>query len=234
MVRIGANAFREIELNPGPTVEEMLETILKTQTQIQARLTQIEEKLEPLSEYATKINNLDIAVESLQRTIEQQQERLIELEDRARRNNLLVFGVTETDKETRQDIEEKVLKNIFSTRLGVTVSSVERIHRIGQKKSKQDRPVIVRFYDYNEKMAIFRSCKKLRGTNIAVSDDYSKETLEKRKSLWRSALDDRRNGAKVKLVRDKLYIDDAAYTWDSRSHTRVKVKNAQSEARSPV
>lgn len=37
----------------------------------------------------------------------------------------------------------------------------------------------------------------------------------------------------MKLVHDKLSIDDIAYTWASRSNTRVKVKNPQSEARCP-
>lgn len=85
--------------------------MLRTRTEIEARLTPMKEKLEPLSEYAAKINNFDTASENLQRTIEQQK-ALNELGDRARKNNL-VFGVTETGKETRKDTEKKVLKKLI-------------------------------------------------------------------------------------------------------------------------
>lgn len=138
---------------------------------------------------------------------------------------MIVFGIPEAENETREDIQDKVLKSVLTKRLGVTVSSVERIHRLGRKKADKDRPIIMRLYDYNEKIAIFNQCKKLKGSEINISHDYSQETLEKRRLLWQSAQKDKKEGAKVKLVHDKLDINGTMYTWDKQSNARARIRS---------
>lgn len=86
----------------------------------------------------------------------------------------------------------------------------------------------MRLYDYNEKAAIFKQSSKRKETNYSVSDDYSRETAQKRTLLWRSAQEDKRNGAKMKLVCDELFIDRAAYMWYSQSNRRVLANNQDS------
>lgn len=210
---------------PLSTVEELLEQILEKQNQMDNRLANLEESLTKIMNQCARVEILERTVEDVKRTVQHQQQRLIDLEDRARRNNVIVFGVPESENETREDIEQKVVKNIFSEKLGVMVSSVERIHRLGQKKQSRDRPVILKLYDFNEKVAIFKNCKKLKGTKISVSDDYSPETVEKRRLLWKSAQTEKGAGAKVNLVHDKLFINSIAYTWDFEQNVRVRLRN---------
>lgn len=83
----------------------------------------------------------------------------------------------------------------------------------------------MRLYDYNEKIAIFNQCKKLKGSEISISHDYSQETLEKRRLLWQSAQKDKKEGAKVKLVHDKLDINGTMYTWDKQSNARARIRS---------
>lgn len=207
----------DVETNLESSTDELLQLILEKQTQIETRLTVIKGKLESFSGQLVKVEKLETAIQGIK--CEQQQKRLSELEDRARRNNLVVCGVPESTPETEQDLSNKVIKDICSGRLGLTFSSVERIHRIGQKKGGHPRPVIMRLYDYTEKV----NCDKLKGTVISVSDDFSQKALQKRKLLWHSAKNDKRDGVKIKLVRDKLYIDDAVFKWDMQSKARVKI-----------
>lgn len=63
------------------------------------------------------------------------------------------------------------------------VSTVERIHRLGKRRENKIRPVIMRLFDYNEKIEIFKNCKQLKGSNISVSNDFSEATIRKRKLL---------------------------------------------------
>lgn len=107
---------------------------------------------------------------------------------------------------------------------------MERIHRLGKMRADRERPVILRFFNFNEKVEAFKNCRKLKGTNISISDDYSQETLKKRKLLWLSAQTEKQNGAKVRLVNDKLFINDHAYTWDIQSNLRVQLPPRQGTA----
>lgn len=141
----------------------------------------------------------------------------------------MVFGIPESEKESVADLEAKVLVNVFRERLGVTLSTVERIHRIG-KKSARPRPVILRLYDYREKSEVYKQCSKLKGSGISISDNFSKETLAKRKMLWDSAKQERDSGRHVRLNYDKLHVDSDVYTWDHSKSSRVKVQRPKRRA----
>lgn len=111
--RIVLKLCGDIESNPGPTTEELLQLILDKETQIEGRLTDIESKLESFNDQCIKLVRLESTVCDLERTVQLQRQKLNDMEDRARRNNIIAFGVLEDAKETRSDIETKVLKNIF-------------------------------------------------------------------------------------------------------------------------
>ncbi|CAN7974771.1 unnamed protein product, partial [Ixodes persulcatus] len=232
----------DIELNPGPDKETMaMQDVLKKQTEIandikelktdnlnvNKTLKNIEDRLSgvlsTVTENGNKIRELESEVELLKNTIVHQHGRLVEFEDRSRRNNLIVFGIHEEPGETRNSLEEKVLDDMFNKQLGVSLTSVERIHRIGRITQGKNRPVVLRVFNYNEKVSVFKNCKKLKGTAVSISDDFSKETLQTRKKLWESAHDEKRGGAKVKLVNDRLYVDDVAYVWDYEKERRVRL-----------
>lgn len=56
-------------------------------------------------------------------------------------------------------LQSKLRRNdVFDKRLGVNVTSVERIHK--QKRDKVERLVIVKFYDLNEKDDIVKILSK--------------------------------------------------------------------------
>lgn len=136
---------------------------------------------------------------------------------------MLVFGIPEGENETEEELKQKVLHDVFDKRLGVKVNTVERIHRLGKKRNDKTRPVIMRLFDYNEKTAVFSNCKKLKGSEISVSSDYSQETLQKRRNLWESAKKEKSSGSKVRLVHDKITIDNEVFCWDDEKNCRTKI-----------
>ena len=52
----------------------------------------------------------------------------------------------------------------------------------------------------------FLEDEKLKGTNISINEDYSKETLEIRKEKWKEVKELRKNGTYAILVYDKVVI----------------------------
>lgn len=84
----------------------------------------------------------------------------------------------------------------FQTKLGVSMTSVERIHRIGRKRNGFCRPVILRLFDLNKNKNILKNCKKLKGSHLSTACDYIKDTLDKRRLFWKSAEPERASGEK--------------------------------------
>lgn len=116
----------------------------------------------------------------------------------------------------------------FKDKLGVTCKSVGRIHRIGKAGPK--RPVILFFQDFNEKSAVLKNAKKLKGTTIFVQNDYSKQTLKKRKLLLDSAKEEKSQGRNVYLVHDKLHVDKEVFVWNEAANARRKITRRDQQA----
>lgn len=100
-----------------------------------------------------------------------------------------------------------MLKGILTEHLSVSVTSVKWICRLGQKRHVKDRPVILKMSNYNDKVTVLRDCRKLKGSPIGIHEEYSCETLYKRKQLWKSAKSIKENWAKFTLIHNKQYVD---------------------------
>lgn len=62
----------------------------------------------------------------------------------------------------------------------------------------------------------------LKGTNISISEDYSKRIVEVRKCLWVSTQEERSKGAKVKLLYDKIKVNNVLYAWNEITKERYE------------
>ncbi|XP_065672203.1 uncharacterized protein LOC136090027 [Hydra vulgaris] len=91
-------------------------------------------------------------------------DKLAELEDRSRRNNLRFNGVEESEHESWEDSERKI-QEILKSKFGFTNDlEIERAHRIGrnEKRVKKNRTIIVKFLNYKERNAVFEKFIKLK------------------------------------------------------------------------
>ncbi|CAN7992876.1 unnamed protein product, partial [Ixodes hexagonus] len=235
----------DVESNPGPATQEMLQTLLdgqaciqrditefrdqqtaadKTVNEMHAKFSEIDGILKELREKCSQIDHLETIVTSLRSTVLQQSIKISDLEDRSRRSNLVIFGVAESPNEDEEQLRSKVISDIFADKLGVPCTSIARIHRLGRNGTK--RPVIMYFQDFIEKQTVLKNAKKLKGSKVFIQNDYSQSTLHKRKMLWESAKLDKTNGKRVFLVHDKLRINDDFYIWDEDANKRVLLSSA--------
>ncbi|CAN8005997.1 unnamed protein product [Ixodes pacificus] len=241
----------DVESNPGPDNDCMLDNILKGQAKIlngiddlksqlvasdaviaslRTKVTELERLLQLMSSSTSKIDGLDSTLSLLQTNTAQQTEKLVDLEDRSRRSNLVIYGLPEPNNETDLQLKDHVVGELFEKKLDVKCCSIGRIHRLGRKKA--NRPVILYLQDYNEKQAILKNAKKLKGTHIFIENDYSRCTLRKRKLLWESARSDKANGRRIFMVNDKLRIDDDTFIWDDSKNARVKISSTHHQPES--
>ncbi|XP_047122934.1 uncharacterized protein LOC124806245 [Hydra vulgaris] len=110
-------------------------------------------------------------------------DKLAELEDRSRRNNLRFTGIEEDENETWELSDEKI-QNVLKSKLGFKGNvEIERAHRTGKKNSdgtKYNRTLIVKFLNYKDKKTALDNYVQLKLWNdwLYVNEDYSERTLE--------------------------------------------------------
>ena len=82
---------------------------------------------------------------------------------------------------------------------------IERAHRVGYKKCVQERQIVVQFNSYKNKLDIVGNCKKLKGTNFPIFEDFREETASISKEKWKEVLKNEKDG-KISCFQHKIVI----------------------------
>ncbi|XP_065668172.1 uncharacterized protein LOC136088393 [Hydra vulgaris] len=135
--------------------------------------------------------------------------KLREMEDKSRRNKLMVDGLKENEGETWIDSKLKISK-IFEEHLGLTNIRIERAHRTGQRDLNKPRTIVLKLLDYKDKVEIKKKTSQLKGKNIYINEDYCAKTVTFRKALRDQMKVERAAGKYAFISYDKLIIRDWA------------------------
>ena len=121
--------------------------------------------------------------------------KLVDLEDRSRRNNLRILGIKEDPRELWEECENKIY-DLLEEKLETDTSNItiERAHRVGENSNDKERAIVVQFSFYKDKINILRTCKKLKRTNISIFEGFSQKTRQIRKEKWKEVIANRKQG----------------------------------------
>ena len=72
----------------------------------------------------------------------------------------------------------------------------------------QPRTIILKLLNFKDKERILKNAKYLKNTGIFINEDFSKETIEKRKKLWEDVIKLRKEGKYAILKYDRIYSRD--------------------------
>ena len=89
-------------------------------------------------------------IEQMQQVHNKLKEKLRNLEDRSRRDNLRIDGIPEYEEESWDNTEE-LLKDALREKLGVNKFQIERAHRNRAKEGGKDRTIVAKFSSYKGK-----------------------------------------------------------------------------------
>lgn len=140
------------------------------------------------------------------------QSRIDELEDRSRRDNIILHGIPDA-QETWAQTEDKVV-SLLSSCIDSQISStdIERAHRLGQFSDTRCRPVIVKLSSFKSKEKIMQSRSRLREREIRVTEDFSLATRTARKKLIEFAKSQPQPPS-FQLKYNKLLMDNKCYMY---------------------
>lgn len=158
-------------------------------------MDRMEEKLIPMIEENEKMKQ---KVFNLEKEIEY-------LKKEKKNNNIVLYGLEESEKSTLELLQ--IVKETFKRDLNLSVeeNEVNRIYRLGKNRiENKNRPVLLSFINGWKKDQIMQNKKNLKG--IYISEDYSKEVIEKRKALIPQLLEEKKKGNIAFLKYDKLVV----------------------------
>jgi ribA/ribD-fused uncharacterized protein len=161
----------------------------------------------------TRIDSLHIEMHELRLRNSLLEDRILDQESYSRRENILVYGISEKENEDAIETAYSLLRMLDIEPKSVTI---QRCHRIGNKSKnmKTPRPLILRV-NFQDKVKISQARHKLKGSKIFLDDDYPKEIQTKRRCLKSVIKLAKTHDAKARLVKDQLYIDDKPYTLEN-------------------
>ena len=100
------------------------------ETVLEEKVAKAEKKVEKLQEQINELWNYQVDPERLEFT----ERKIVELEDRSRRNNLRIDGITEKENETWDECKQEV-QSLIKDKLGIAENIViERVHRIKKRE----------------------------------------------------------------------------------------------------
>ena len=204
--------FNQVVSNLSQKVDGIMCDVQDLKTSLNFISTDFEEKVKNISDNVTlvkkEISNTNLLNHDDRTAVKYNREKLVDLEDRSRRNNLRVDGMIESERENWEVTEEKV-KSLFREQLNISEEiEIDRAHRVGRWDKNKPRTIVLRCHRYKQKVEIQRAAKKLKGTGVYINDDYSNETLQIRKELLKTARELKLQGKGAKVIKDRLV------TWE--------------------
>lgn len=156
-----------------------------------------------------EITKLNQKVDSLQHENKQLISRIEFLERKHRKNNILIFGL-HSDL-TGDELCEWIVSRLRDLlQVEVSVCSINNLYFLKGGKN----PLVIEFATFLTKLKILKSCFKLKGKSIYISNDYSKQEREINKILVPHLRDARKKNLKASIRGGKLYVGDDVYTHD--------------------
>ena len=127
--------------------------------------------------------------------------KIVDLEDRSRRNNLRIDGKSEKENETWNECQQEV-QSLIKEKQGIAKNIViERPHQIMEKGNSgnpgKPRTIVCRFLYYKGKTKILKNVKRLKGKTIFIYEGFSHETMELHKGLWEKVKKKHREEVKI-------------------------------------
>ena len=154
------------------------------------------------------VDNAIDDIGKLKTALEQANAKIDDLENRSRRNNVVIWGAPEGSEKGARDCVQFV-EDLLADAVGP--GAVQRAHRSGRPPSAADngrgkpRPIHVGFASYREKEAARRKLievfkEKPEGVKMFVADDYSKRIQQMRRDNLPKLKELRARGIKAFFV----------------------------------
>ena len=206
------------------SIQSTLQNVTVQVNDVSTRLKSVETKVcdlersrtfdsKTLDDIKGKQREMDKMLKTLQKSEEEQKKRIIDLQSRQMRDNLIFYNI-EDERDESSDTCYGKLVNVLQNELKVERARMlrfDRVHRLGRYEVSKTRPIIAKFCFFQERETVRKSAKNLEGTQYSVGQQFPKEIQAKRKELLPTMKRLKNEGQNAYLSVDKLYVDGKLY-----------------------
>ena len=123
---------------------EFTENVLEEKVaKFEQNVCELQVKFKKVEEDVTYMNNYIEDAENIHN-------KLVELEDRSRRNNIRIDRIKEHNKESWEECERRV-HLMLKERLDIENVQIERAHRAGRKSRNKPRTIVCKLLQFKDK-----------------------------------------------------------------------------------
>ena len=146
-------------------------------------------------------------------------------ESYSRKENLIIRGIAEQEAET-DEMCVTAVKKILIDKMDISDACANNIifvrcHRLGNRDQSgtYNRPIIVRFLNYNDKQMIWGKRMQLANSTVSLCENYATNVEHRRKLLYPVMKKAKKSPKYTKsyLKGDKLVIDNTEYSMHDKS-----------------
>ena len=183
----------------------------------QKTIKDVENTRKEIDRHAKMIENIACGMDNVRRDKRETDERILDLQYRSMKMNLIFDNL---EGENRDENIYHKLRCFLANELDIHKDiQFGNVHRYGRFVRGRPRPVIARFLYQEDLDMVLDRAPALRGTQFRIYRQYPAVMSDRRRDLKPVMDQFWRDGARVKLVRDRLYVNGELYDpsddqWD--------------------
>ncbi|KAL3284877.1 hypothetical protein HHI36_019014 [Cryptolaemus montrouzieri] len=186
------------------TLDRLYQEITDTRKELKNLITAGEARL------ALKIETLNRKIQNLESENTVLKERIETLEQKNNKKNLVVFGIPNTGGKISEDFICEEIGRLLD--VDVAKSDISDVYTLGKSDNS---PVKLELVSYLKKKTILTNTKKLKNSNVVISNDLTPHQREIQKVLRVHLKRIRETSNKKCFIRgDRLIVDGTSYTLD--------------------
>lgn len=193
------------------TLADIMAELRGMRTELRDDINQVKTDVTQNTADINKVNDRQGALERENKVL---QDKISQLQDQNRRNNLIVGGLPEENKaepETWEETEEKVRQSLVTDlhldQQVVDRLTIDRAQRVGKRGGNNNSRLIkVNFISSKDKQTVLNKAREVKPDKPYFREDFSPAVLESRSKLKPGLLAAREKHYQAFLAHDKLVI----------------------------
>lgn len=206
-------------------IKELLQSLLASNQEIKEEIKQnratISTEIKKLKEdLHGEIQELRGENQLLKEEVNRLKDQLKKVDEETKKYKVMIYGLEET--ETADDLQTDITSclKLFNNKLGLSCvfGDLRNVYRVGKFISGKRRPISIETNSFFLRKDILKNAKKLKGTKIFISAEYTKSEYEERKILHNHLKEARQNNQVAQIKNKKLIVDGREYCLEELKH----------------
>lgn len=163
----------------------------------------------------TSCRNLESVTKTLEKQKTEMNNKLIDLESRSMRDNLIFYGVPEPSEPDNAEDCGALVKEIITNKMGLDGNSMlfDRAHRLISNNPKRPRAIVVKFHYHTQREQVRQRSynqdvkKALQDAKLGVGIQQPQAVRDGRRAFYDIIKENEERGNRVRVNGLKLYVN---------------------------